>query len=86
MARGLAVIATDVGATAEVVDASNGELLDAPHVPAIAGAMRRMIERPSLELDAMKAASLARSSRYAWDQVASRILEGIRDACRDSVR
>lgn len=78
MARGLAVVATDVGAVAELVDGRNGHLIGSPSTADISGAMRSLIEEPSSRIDEMKRESLSRSARYTWDAVTGRLIGDMR--------
>jgi glycosyltransferase involved in cell wall biosynthesis len=80
MARGLAIVATDVGATAELVDATNGLLLSGPRTGEIAGAMRRTISMGDPEIMALKRGSLARVHAYSWTRVAAQVVDAARDA------
>jgi glycosyltransferase involved in cell wall biosynthesis len=82
MARGLAIVATDVGATAELVDSANGLLLSVPRTGEISGAMRRMISMSDHEIMTLKRGSLARIGAYSWKQVAAQVLSAARDAAR----
>jgi glycosyltransferase involved in cell wall biosynthesis len=82
MARGLAIVATDVGATAELVDSANGLLLSGPRTGEISGAMRRMISMSDHEIMTLKRGSLARIGAYSWKQVAAQVLSAARDAAR----
>ena len=61
MGRENAIVATDVGATREIVDSSNGILLDRPTVGGIADAMRNILEMPAGRLDALNFTSLDRA-------------------------
>jgi len=82
MARGLAIIATDVGATREIVDRANGVLIPFPTIAGIAGAMQSFINAPSVEIDQMKLASLQRSRSYTWERVSKLLLDRITLAVR----
>lgn len=73
MARGLAVIATDVGAVGSIVDSGNGVLLPAPRVELLAEAICTLGQMPCDNLQQLKAASLARARSYAWSAVALRL-------------
>jgi glycosyltransferase involved in cell wall biosynthesis len=75
MARGLMIVATDVGATAEIVDSSNGILLSCPAPAAIADAMRRVMAMSSAEVMQRKSQSLARVRAYGWQQVARCVID-----------
>lgn len=79
MARGLAIIATDVGATSEWVDESNGVLLAAPDVPGLYRAIRRFVDMPAAELHTLQLTSLKKSRQYEWGRVANVTLRAISD-------
>lgn len=74
MARGLMIVATDVGATGELVDASNGLLLARSDSALIAGAMRNVIQMPDELAMRCKAQSLSRVRSYGWQAVARRVI------------
>lgn len=74
MARGLMVAATDVGATAELVDTSNGILLGSPDPREIAGAMRHVMGMSDGALMDCKRRSLQRVRSYSWSRVASQVI------------
>ena len=78
MARGLAVIATDVGATAEWVGADNGVLLPFPDVGALRTAIERCIAMPVSELHRLQAASIAKAKECTWDLVTAKTIAAIR--------
>ena len=77
MARGLAVIATDVGATAEWVGADNGVLLPFPDVGALRTAIERCIGMPAGELHRLQAASIAKARECTWDLVTVKTIAAI---------
>ena len=77
MARGLAVIATDVGATAEWVGADNGVLLPFPDVGALRTAIERCIAMPVSELHRLQAASIAKAKECTWDLVTAKTIAAI---------
>lgn len=77
MARGLAVIATDVGATAEWVGADNGVLLPFPDVGALRTAIERCIAMPVSELHRLQAASIAKARECTWDLVTAKTIAAI---------
>jgi len=77
MARGLAVIATDVGATAEWVDADNGVLLPFPDVGALRTAIERFIGMPTAELHQLQSASIAKARECTWDLVTAKTITAI---------
>jgi glycosyltransferase involved in cell wall biosynthesis len=77
MARGLAVIATDVGATAEWVGADNGVLLPFPAVGALRTAIERFIALPAAELHQLQLASIAKARECTWDLVTAKTIAAI---------
>lgn len=80
MARGLAVIATDVGAVRSMVDASNGIVLEHPDPWRIADAIERLLQSADGKLMAMKQASLDKAPQFGWRAVAIRTVEVVQDA------
>jgi len=78
MARGLAIIATDVGATRELVDDENGHLIPTLTIEALQSALQEMSALSDQDLDAMKIASLSRVSNYSWEQVSLDTLQAIK--------
>jgi glycosyltransferase involved in cell wall biosynthesis len=78
MASGLAVIATDVGATNTMVLPPNGILLEGPEPDHISMAIDRMLELEPEALQAMKRASLKAVERFRWDRIAMGVLEELR--------
>lgn len=82
MARGLAIIATDVGATGDLVGPDNGLLLPAPDVNLLRDAIRSLAAGSPDQLGAMKDASLRKVVRYTWSNVARSTIEAIRLAAR----
>lgn len=77
MARGNAVIATDVGATRELVDDQVGVLIDRPDVRLIAEAVSEVAGMDVGRLQQLKAAALARATRYTWPRVAAMHMDAI---------
>ena len=77
MARGLAVIATDVGATAEWVGADNGVLLPRPEVAPLRAAIERCIAMPVSELHRLQAASIAKARECTWALVTAKTIAAI---------
>lgn len=77
MARGLAIIATDVGAVRTIVSAANGVLLPVCDSSAIAEAVTRIQQISPERLLSMKAASLAAAPRFGWRSVARQTVEAI---------
>jgi len=71
MARGLAVIATNVGAVDELVDDRNGWLIKPLDTTALENAIRQSLSVSDDQLYARKKASLERfGTRFRWDQAA----------------
>lgn len=77
MARGLAIIGTDVGATSAWVGTDNGVLLPRPDVPGIRHAIERLRTMPPEELYMLQCGSLARVRAATWDAVAAATLRDI---------
>ena len=77
MARGLAIIATDVGATRELVDDVNGHLIPTLTIEALQSALLAMSALSDQDLKAMKVASLRRVSQYTWEQVSQDTVQSI---------
>ena len=77
MARGLAIIATDVGATRELVDDGNGQLIPKLSIGALREALQAMVELSDQDSDAMKGMSLRRVSQYTWERVSEDTLKSI---------
>lgn len=77
MARGLAIIATDVGATAAWVGPDNGVLLPKPAVGGLRAAIERLWGMPADDLHRLQAASLRRVPAATWDAVAATTLRDI---------
>lgn len=78
MARGNAIIATDVGATRELVRPGNGILLNWPTAEGIAEAMRTITGMDAAGLGRLKATSLERVRAYTWHEVARRHIAAMR--------
>lgn len=77
MSRGLAIIATDVGATSAWVDAANGVLLPFPTVPGIRGAITALTALPDSGLRTLQTESLRRAKSYTWDVIGRDTLAAI---------
>ena len=70
MASGLAILATDVGAVAQQVDAVNGWLLSAPRPEMIQTAMEEALRMPGEKLMQLKQQSLAKvKEKFTWERV-----------------
>lgn len=78
MARGLAIIATDVGAVAAVVDEDNGILVERLSLKALKSSIQQISCLPDKELSTMKAAALERVSTYTWGRISLDVVENIR--------
>lgn len=70
MARGLAIIATNVGAVSAVVNTKNGILIESLSLPKLKAALAQMGCLSREKLSGMKAASLRRAADYTWEKVA----------------
>ena len=77
MARGLAIVATDVGATCELVDDGDGMLISSLSIGTLRDALQVMVALSDQDLEAMKAESLSRVSKYTWEQVSEDTLKSI---------
>jgi glycosyltransferase involved in cell wall biosynthesis len=69
MARGLAVIATDVGAVSELISHENGCLIEAGQVYELKMAMLSYINGNSVTLMSQKRASQTKVKSYLWSQM-----------------
>ena len=78
MASGLAIIATDVGATRELVDESNGWLIPAGDAATLALAMAKAISQHDGELRKLKQRSVEKVNPHLWSSVACETVDGIR--------
>lgn len=68
MSTGLPVVATRVGGTAEIVDKSNGELVEAGSAEALADGVRRVLDaRSTYDPEGMHRTAV---HRYGYDAVA----------------
>ena len=75
MARGLAIIATDVGATQVLVNSENGWLIPPGDIKAIASAMNAAIDIASYKLGSMRKVSSDRMRNdFIWEEIAQRFL------------
>jgi glycosyltransferase involved in cell wall biosynthesis len=77
MARGLAIIATDVGATAEWVDQTNGVLLPLPCRSDLPDALAAFLSMPAAQLHRLQLASLTKARDYTWHNVANAVLQAV---------
>lgn len=79
MARGLAIIGTNVGAVSRMID-GNGILLDHPNEEKLTDALRKVIEMDEDKLNRWKQKSLILvKEKFLWSKV---VEEKIRDFCR----
>jgi glycosyltransferase involved in cell wall biosynthesis len=69
MSRGLAVVATDVGAVAAVVDASNGVLISHINQQALDKALNQIIHVSDAELDDLRRRSLSKVNEFVWSKI-----------------
>lgn len=81
MARGLAVIASDVGAVAELVSSKTGWLIEPGNVGELASAMNAACVDSSLEQKKSAAQQLIRS-RYTWESVVKDTIAGFEEILR----
>lgn len=82
MACGLPVIATNVGATGELVDAEIGALIPPFDSHALAQAMEQMATKNTQEMEQMGAAALQRvQTRFNWEQVADKHIVVFKQIC-----
>jgi glycosyltransferase involved in cell wall biosynthesis len=77
MARGLAIIATPVGAVESVVDDLNGWLIQPGNVQSLANCLASIAEMPETALLEKQTASLQRIMSFTWDNIALRTAEAI---------
>ncbi len=77
MARGLAIVATDVGAVSGIVSDANGYLISKLSVKSLESALLKISSLAGHELDELKKASLKKVSKYTWDEVSLDTLNSI---------
>jgi glycosyltransferase involved in cell wall biosynthesis len=78
MASGMCVIASDVGAVAELVDEKNGLLIPPGDVEALKRAINRLIAIEEHVLLEMKAVSVKRiTDRFTWEQIIVKTIDSI---------
>lgn len=79
MARGCAIIATDVGAVAEVVDDAVGWLLEAGNVPLLASTIKEAIHMDTAPLQQKQVNALSRvAEKFTWEKVIDRMMKRFR--------
>jgi len=75
MANGLAVIATDVGATRILVSDANGILLSDSQPSSILTAMNKMLDLPASEIEKKRSSSLAKIKKeFTWEILSKRLI------------
>lgn len=76
MARGCAIIATDVGAVSEQVGASNGILMEKPTINGIRSALESVMQTSRTEIDEMKKKSLQKvSEQFRWSVIIRKLID-----------
>lgn len=76
MARGLAILATDVGAVSAQVDARNGWLIEAANEPALKRAFESALAISAQDLDAMRKTSVSKIlNNFTWERVIEKTIE-----------
>ncbi|MFN5296383.1 MAG: glycosyltransferase family 4 protein [Flavobacteriales bacterium] len=70
MARGLAIVATPVGAVEAVVDTSNGWLIEPGNVEALHRCLENIIGMNNTDLEQKQQASLQRIQNFTWESIA----------------
>ncbi|MEL6697023.1 MAG: glycosyltransferase family 4 protein [Bacteroidota bacterium] len=75
MSNQCAIIATDVGAVAQQVDACNGWLIQAKDAPALRNAIIEAIEMETVSLKAKQLASFKRVKSFTWNRVIDQMLQ-----------
>jgi glycosyltransferase involved in cell wall biosynthesis len=80
MARAMPVIVTDTGATLELVDATNGIIIQKGDVADLKLAILRLIQLPPTEFAQLSAAGHAKMlARFTWEAVAARHIDLFRE-------
>ncbi len=78
MARGLAILATDVGAVEFIVDESNGRIIPPLNQVLLEKGILDFLSLPKLELKKMKQNSLTKvQNEYLWEKISALILKRI---------
>ncbi|MFT6792623.1 MAG: glycosyltransferase involved in cell wall biosynthesis [Rubritalea sp.] len=83
MARGLAIIATDVGATSVMVNSANGILLDECSSDKIASALTALLHIPDEKLLSLKYESLNKVKQFSWNCIAKATLKLISQSLKN---
>ena len=77
MASGLAIIATDVGATSLLVDSDNGYLVEAGDATALRFALANAADMTTGALLQLRKKALEKARKHGWPHVARETLKGI---------
>ena len=83
MAAGLPIVATRVGGTPEIVDASCGRLVPARDSAALAAAVTDLLEHPELRRDLGQAARQRAETRFTIERMVAEYAEVYRSTERD---
>lgn len=81
MACGLLIIATDVGATSEIVDNTNGYLINSDDEKSIVKAIKNVLQLDNEELIRRKQQSYNKALEYNWNHLGKKSLELIKSSC-----
>lgn len=82
MASGLPVIATDVGASAELVDNGNGRLIKPFDIEGLVQALLEFSQKNEATMQQMSLATLTKAStNYKWEQVADKHIAVFKQIC-----
>jgi glycosyltransferase involved in cell wall biosynthesis len=81
MARGLAVLATPVGAVESIVDHDNGWLIEAGNVEILYRCLVDIVEMSRDDLKQKQETSLSRIQTYTWERIAQSTAEHIGSYC-----
>jgi glycosyltransferase involved in cell wall biosynthesis len=80
MASGLAIIATDTGATSVLVEKSNGWLIQPGDKVTLQKKIEEVITMDNKSLDLLKRESVKRTKeKFRWEEIAKETIEGIQN-------
>jgi len=82
MARGLAIVATPVGAVQSVVDSENGWLIEPGNVQELASVLTGILESSDEVVAQKQQTSLRRIASFTWDNIAGQTAELIGKFCQ----
>jgi len=82
MARGLAIVATPVGAVSAVVDSQNGWLIEPGNVRELTDTLMSIIQSSPEEIGKKQIASLHRIASFTWENIARQTAESIAKFCQ----